>query len=225
MNLCFDLDGPIIDVSDRYYRAYLESLKESKAQKLQPLKKEDFWALKQKRITDLEVGIMSGLTINESLNSAEFRRILTFKTEYLAQDKLFEDTQAAFEYLTSEKKFFFLVTLRRRSHLDKCIKQFKLNKYFGGERLFSIPDDQIVTNDIQEKYVLLVNALHKLGLDPAETWLIGDSDTDIHAARLARYGKVIAICRGIRSKEQLEILKPDYIVENLKEIVRLCTCP
>ena len=218
MNLCFDFDGPIIDVTDRYYRAYLESLKGIEQTKLQILSKEDFWKLKQKRVTDFEIGIMSSLSISEAGESAEVRKELSFKTEYLALDKLFEDVPKAFDYLKSKGILFFIVTLRRKKQLQYAISQFKLNKYISNEYFFSLPDDRKISNDIKEKYVLFVDAINKTGLDQKDTWLIGDSETDIHAGRLARYRKIIAISRGIKSHEQLEILKPDLIINNLSEL-------
>ena len=87
--------------------------------------------------------------------------------------------------------------------------------------MFSLSNEQKVQEDIQEKYTLFFNAINTLGLNPLESYVIGDSDTDIHAGRLAKYKKVVAITRGIRSKEQLEILKPDHVVNNLKEFLSL----
>lgn len=218
MNLCFDLDGPILDVMDRYYRAYLESLSGTNITKEQVLSKERYWQLKQNRITDLEVGIMSGLGIADAKNSAEARKDLTFKHEYLALDKIFDDVYKVFEYLKSKKITFFIVTLRRKKQLMFAVKQHKLNNYLSEDRMFSLPDEQAIKSDIQEKYILLVNAINKLSLNPLETWLIGDSETDVHSSRLARYGKVVAICRGIKSKEQLKILNPDFLISSLNEL-------
>ena len=209
MNLCFDFDGPIIDVSDRYYRAYLESLKGTSINKLQILTKEQFWKLKQNRITDFEIGLLSGLGVNDSKNSAEARKELSFKIEFLEQDQLFDDVCKTFEYLKSKKITFFIVTLRVKKQLKHAIKQFKLDKYLDDDFFFCINDGHKIINDAQEKHILLVSALNKLDLSPENTWIVGDSETDIYAGRLAKYGKVIAIHRGVRSKEQLEILKPD----------------
>ena len=221
MNLCFDLDGPIIDVCDRYYRAYLESLAGSEIKSEQILKKEDFWKLKQNRVSDLEISILSGQNIQDSKNSGDLRKALSFKTDYLALDKIFDDVYKTFDYLKSQSINFFIVTLRRRSQLDYAIKQFKLNKYLSNEKFFSRTDDQKSQNDIQEKYLLFASAINLLSLNPIETWMIGDSETDIHSARLVRFGKIISITRGIRSKEQLAVLRPDYLVSNLSEVVDL----
>lgn len=221
MNICFDFDGPLIDVSERYYRAYLESLKGVEKNKLNILDKPIFWELKKNRVSDFEIGVMSGLTINESYESAEIRRILNFKSDYLEHDKLFDDVYNVFAELTSRNIFFFIVTLRRKSQLVHGIKQFKLNKFIVHEKTFSVDDKHNFTNDIQEKYVLLVNAFNKLGIDPQETWIVGDTETDIHSGKLAKYNKTIGITRGIRSRQQLENLKPDHIINNLTEVINL----
>ena len=219
MNLCFDFDGPLIDVQDRYYRAYLESLADSRISKEQILSKEDFWRLKQNRVTDLEIGLLSSLSLNESKSSAEIRKDLSFKHEYLALDRLFDDVYEVLDYLKLQNITFFVVTLRRKKQLQHAIKQFKLEKHLSSERLFAINDDQKIVNDIQDKYIEVVNAINKLHLNSLETWIIGDADTDIHVAKLARCSKVISISRGIRSKEQLELLKPNHLISSLTEII------
>ena len=219
MNLCFDFDGPIIDITDRYYQGYLESLKGTDHKKLQILNKEHFWELKQNRISDLEIGLMSGLNISEAKDSAEIRRDLYFKSEYFALDKLFDDVFKTFDHLKANGIFFYIVTLRRKKQLYYAMNQFKINKYLSNEYLFPIPDDKKISFDIQEKYLLFVEAINRATIDPKDTWLITDSETDIHAGRLAKYGKIIAIARGIRSKKQLEILNPDLVISSLTELI------
>ncbi len=221
MNLCFDFDGPIIDVSDRYYRAYLESLKGTSINKPQILTKEEFWELKRNRIPDFEIGLLSGLGVNDSKSSAEARKELSFKSEFLEQDKLFDDVYKTFEYLKSKKITFFIVTLRNKKHFNHAIKQFKLDKYLDDDFLFCVNDGHKIINDAQEKYILLVSAINKLDLLAQDTWLVGDTETDIHSGKLAKYGKVIGISRGIRSKEQLELLKPDFVVNNFSEVMSI----
>lgn len=219
MNFCFDIDGPIIDVSDRYYRAYLESLRGYDITKEQILDKDYFWKLKQNRISELEIGIMSGLSTKEAKASSDLRKELNFKHDYLPLDKLFDDVAKTFEYLKSKQITYFVVTLRTKKELEIAVKQFKLNKFLPENRLFPLQDEIKLQSDIQNKYSQIYNAINRLALNPLDTWMIGDSETDIHAAKLARCGKVVAVTRGIRSKEQLEILKPNLLVNNLTEFM------
>ena len=136
-------------------------------------------------------------------------------------EKVFDDVFNTLNYLSSKKIDFFVVTLRREKQIRDAIKQLKLNTYLPLEKFFFVPDDRKIHNDIQEKFLLVVNAINRQRLDPKDIWIIGDADTDIHAGRLAKCGKIIAIPRGIRSRDQLAILKPDHIIENLNEISSL----
>ena len=65
-----DFDGPIVDVSERYYRTYrqgllaIRSLAESASAlklALTPLSKEQFWQMKQSRVADVEIAARSGV--------------------------------------------------------------------------------------------------------------------------------------------------------------------
>ena len=221
INIFFDLDGPIVDVSDRYYRAYLESLKDLDSKTIKFLEKNDFWELKRNRITDFEIGLLSGLNIHDSKVAGELRKDLSFRNDFLVQDKLFDDVCPMFDFLKSQKVTFCIVTLRRKKQLALAIKQFKLDKYIKPEFAFSLEDAHKITNDIQEKYILLVSAMNKLDVASQKVWFIGDTETDVFAGRLAKVSKVVAISRGIRSKEQLDVVKPDYLINNLTEVVNL----
>lgn len=191
--------------------------------KEQILTKDYFWKLKQNRVSELEIGVMSGLSSKEAKAAADLRKELNFKQDYLSLDKLFDDVIKTFEFLKSHNITFFVVTLRTKKELEIAIKQFKLNKLLPENRLFPLQDEIKIQSDIQNKYSQIYNAINRLALNPLDTWMVGDSETDIHAARLARCGKVVAISRGIRSKEQLDILKPNFLVSNLSELLSLAS--
>jgi phosphoglycolate phosphatase-like HAD superfamily hydrolase len=68
MRIITDFDGPIVDLSDRYYRVYQLCLKQVK-QPNQPIKiltKAEFWAYKCAHVSEQQVGIESGLTATQS---------------------------------------------------------------------------------------------------------------------------------------------------------------
>lgn len=204
-------------MSDRYYQAYLESLHGMGSEGEQVLTKEEFWKYKQNRVSDIEIGILSGLTMGEAKRSAELRRRFNFDDNLLQFDRLFDDVESTLKFLKSNRIKIFIATLRKEPQLISAVRQFKIDRYVDFRHLFALKVEEQIQNDIQNKCGLFFNAVKELGLNLHETWVIGDSDTDIHAGRLARYAKVIAITRGIRSKEQLKLLKPDLLVQNLNE--------
>jgi phosphoglycolate phosphatase len=64
-----DFDGPIVDVSNRYYTTYKVALAETQASyqaqgislPIQRLSKQQFWHMKQDRVPDVEIAMRSGL--------------------------------------------------------------------------------------------------------------------------------------------------------------------
>ena len=64
MRIITDFDGPIVDLSERYYHVYQLCLDRVKHpnQSLQILTKDQFWALKRAQIPERQIGIESGLT-------------------------------------------------------------------------------------------------------------------------------------------------------------------
>ena len=69
LRIITDFDGPIVDVSHRYYRVYLDCLKQTKlpAHQIRQLSKAEFWQLKRARIPEVKIGLISGLN-KEQLN-------------------------------------------------------------------------------------------------------------------------------------------------------------
>ena len=61
IRLITDFDGPIIDVSKRYYRVYQECLEKSRYpdQPVKQLSKDEFWQLKRSRVPEKQIGILS----------------------------------------------------------------------------------------------------------------------------------------------------------------------
>lgn len=64
-----DFDGPIVDVSNRYYKTYQIALADTQATyqaqgfilPIHLLTKQQFWKMKQDRVPDIEIAMRSGL--------------------------------------------------------------------------------------------------------------------------------------------------------------------
>ena len=71
-----DFDGPISDVSERYYQVYLLSLEKNRhqTQQVRVLSKEEFWKLKRSRVPEKQIGIISGLEEKQAENFALLRK-------------------------------------------------------------------------------------------------------------------------------------------------------
>ena len=85
-----DFDGPISDVSERYYQVYLLSLKKNchKNQQVQTLSKNEFWQLKRSRVPEKQIGIISGLEETQAEKFALLRKQNVHTQPYFDYDVL-----------------------------------------------------------------------------------------------------------------------------------------
>ncbi|MEO8890586.1 MAG: HAD family hydrolase, partial [Coleofasciculaceae cyanobacterium] len=89
LRLITDFDGPIMDVSERYYQVYQYCLEQNKRlnQPLQPMSKAEFWECKRSRIPESTIGINSGLDEEQAKAFAQLRRQTVHTVPYLVYDK------------------------------------------------------------------------------------------------------------------------------------------
>jgi phosphoglycolate phosphatase-like HAD superfamily hydrolase len=70
---------------------------------------------------------------------------------------------------------------------------------------------------VEDKPLLMARALAELP-PAADTWMIGDTEADITAAKKHNI-KIIGVESGIRDRHQLESYQPDLILPDLKTAV------
>ncbi len=216
-----DFDGPIVDVSERYYRVYELCLKKTRhpEQEVRLLPKQEFWLLKRDRVPEKQIGIISGLSEDQATAFASLRKNTVHTQPYFEHDTLAPD---AVEALTKIKQLnidLAVMTMRRVSELDFAFKQHDLGRFFPENRCYCLSNDYVKTRDVDDKPLLMERALTELP-KATNTWMIGDTEADIAAAKKHSI-KVIAVECGIRSRKQLESFQPDLIVKNLSAAVEI----
>lgn len=221
LRLITDFDGPIMDVSDRYYLVYHYCLAQTKhpGQAVYPLSQAEFWRLKRSRVPEQQIGLRSGLDEVQAVEFARLRRTTVHTLPYLAYDSLIPGSVAALERIQEAGADIAIMTMRRTWELKYVFERYNLERFFPANRCYCLSDNYIKTTDVKEKPLLMAQALKEL--PPAiETWMVGDTEADIVAAKT--YGvKAIAVLSGIRDRTQLEQHQPDLIVNNLSEAVDL----
>jgi D-glycero-D-manno-heptose 1,7-bisphosphate phosphatase len=91
-------------------------------------------------------------------------------------------------------------------------------KGFDGE----VPELKIKCDCRKPKPGLLLQAMKEHGIDPKQSWMVGDSKTDIAAGQAAGVRTIRVTCsEGAKSKEELALgeVYPDLTVFDLKEAV------
>ncbi len=219
LRIITDFDGPIMDVSERYYRVYQFCLEQTRhpEQEVRQMPKAEFWQLKRACVPEQKIGLLSGLEDEQAKEFARLRKQTVHSLHYMAYDTLAPGAVAALEKVQQAEIDLAVLTMRRVSELEYAFKKYDLERFFPKDRCYRLANDYVKTRDIDDKPQLMAGALAEL--PPAdETWMVGDTEADMVAAKNNGV-KVIAVLCGIRDRSQLERYEPDIIVNNLSEAV------
>jgi phosphoglycolate phosphatase-like HAD superfamily hydrolase len=211
-----DFDGPIMDVSERYYQVYLYCLDKIRKpqQVVTTLSKSEFWELKRSQVPEKEIANLSGFdNEKQCIAFAHLRRATVHTNPYFAHDRLIDSSIPALEKAQQSGIDLAVMTMRRRSELDPVLNKYNLRRFFKSDRIFCLDDDYVKTVDTQDKTKLMQTAQANLP-KVEQQWMIGDTEADIIAAQTYNV-PAIAVLSGIRNLTQLEKYKPNQIVANL----------
>jgi phosphoglycolate phosphatase-like HAD superfamily hydrolase len=209
MKIFFDLDGPILDVSEKYYRVYADLVTEYGSQ---PIPKLDYWDYKRRRIPDETILGLSGIEgWVEDYRQLRKSRIETL--EYLSCDRIWPGVLPMLQELASDTSII-LVTLRNSTESLKWeLKTLGLLDIFT--HVLSASGDNAGVEREQVKVQLVQKAL---GLQTFSGWFIGDTETDIRTGQLLGL-RTAAVTFGIRTAEQLVTVKPDVLIETPESLI------
>lgn len=219
LRLITDFDGPIIDVSERYYQVYKFCLAQIRypEQPVRQLNKAEFWELKRSQVPERKIAIMSGLDATQAQKFAHLRRETVHQPLYFGDDCLAHGAVDALEKVQQASIDLAVMTMRRVRELEYAFDKHDLGRFFPKNRCYCLSNDYVKTRDIDDKPLLMERALAELP-EADDTWMVGDTEADIITAK--NHGvKVMAVLCGIRDRVQLELYKPDLIVKDLSEAV------
>ncbi|MEH2066383.1 MAG: HAD family hydrolase [Nostoc sp.] len=225
LRLITDFDGPIIDVSERYYRVYQFCLEKTRRpnQVVQELPKGEFWQLKRSRIPEKQIALNSGLDEAQAQEFAQLRRQTVHTEHYFNYDTLAPGAVDALLKIQEAGIDLAVMTMRRVRELEYAFNKYDLGRFFPEDRRYCLSNDYVKTRDIEDKPLLMARALKELP-PAADTWMVGDTEADITAAK--NHGiKVMAVELGIRDRTQLELYHPDLIVKDFSTAVDLVLKP
>jgi phosphoglycolate phosphatase-like HAD superfamily hydrolase len=215
-----DFDGPIMDVSERYYQVYLYCIQKIRQQNqaIKTLSKAEFWQLKRSQVPEKEIAIMSGFDDQQqAIAFAHLRRATVHTHPYFAYDRLIPSAIPALHKAQQSDIDLAVMTMRRRRELEPVLDQYNLRRFFNSDHIFCLDDDYVKTTDTQDKPKLMQQA--QRSLPPAsQQWMIGDTEADIYAAQSYNI-PAIAVLSGIRNQQQLEKYQPSHILDDLSSAV------
>ncbi|WP_413175957.1 HAD family hydrolase [Anabaena azotica] len=219
LRLITDFDGPIMDVSERYYQVYQLCLRETRYpdQVVTELSKAEFWELKRSHRPEKEIALKSGLDAEQAQEFTKIRKRTVHTQPYFQYDIPVPGALDALSKVQQAGIDLVVMTMRRVRELDYAVNKYNLGEFFPENRRYCLSNDYVKTRDIEDKPLLMARALAEL--PPAEnTWMVGDTEADIAAAK--KHGiKMIAVESGIRDRTQLELYQPDLIIKDLRTTV------
>jgi len=179
--LITDFDGPIIDVSERYYRLQILFGLNTTDQPVAQLDKSKFWQLKRSRVPEKQIGIISGLEKCKRRicpDAAANRAYATLLRIWLPHpwSRSTRKVQQAGVDLA-------VMTMRRVRELDYAFNRHDLGRFFPKIGVTVFSNDYVKTHDIDDKPLLMERALTELP-DSDETWMVGDTEADIITAKI-----------------------------------------
>ena len=197
--IAFDLDGTLIDISERDYRIYSDVLLELG---YKPIEKGIYWP-QRRNITDIHwILEQSGCTDENDVNYfLQKRKEKMEELYYLKMDNLFADT---IDTLNTLGNSYHLVILTRRLEEDNTRKQCE---WLGLDKKTEL---RIVKGDKKEQMRAIPNLCA----------FIGDTENDILPAN--ELGVMsIAVTTGIRNENKLKELHPAMIINTLSEVINI----
>lgn len=194
--IAFDLDGTLIDISERDFRIYVDILTELG---YKPIDKAQYWPLRREKTDIHSILALSGYTSDKDVAYfLDSRAKRMEESDYLSLDTLFDDVMTVFSKL---KENYNLVILTRRLNEANTVQQYHR---LGLEKYTEL---MIVSGDKKERMQAIPNLVA----------FVGDTENDILPANEIGV-KSIAVTTGIRSEEKLRICNPTVIINSFSDI-------
>jgi phosphoglycolate phosphatase len=199
MKIFFDLDGTLVDASDRLYQLFQFLVPNSR------FTKDSYWELKRNKVSHQQI-LRNRFNYNEA-------RIKSFEStwlgmielpEWIALDKPFPNVT---DYLSEMKKYHSLYVITARQSEERAVEQIH---NYGWATFF---DDVLVTRHRQEKWEMM----NTKNVEVSKDWVVGDTGKDIEAGR--KIGLLsAAVLTGFLNQEKLLEYNPDIIVNSVVDL-------
>jgi len=196
LRLITDFDGPIMDVSERYYRVYQLCLEKTRypEQTIIELSKAEFWHLKRSHTPELQIALKSGLDPQQGQEFSQIRKQTVHTLPYFQYDALIPTALDALSKIQSAGVDLAVMTMRRVRELDYAFNRHNLAEFFPENRRYCLSNDYVKTRDVEDKPLLMARALAELP-PVTDTWMVGDTEADITAAKKHHINETVHLVR------------------------------
>lgn len=211
--ICFDLDGTLIDVSEKYCWVHKKSADDAG---LASLEKSLYWRLKRLRVPEDEI-----LALVNPVNDVLFEKYKSRwknnieSDEALSRDTLVTNCLTVLEYLKDLDFDIGIATMRRNEAAALRQMENLGIKKFAGET--AIAGASVVPSSAAK-----ISLFKKLLVgNYREIFIVGDTEADLLAARCLN-ATGIAACCGLRDKKILSCFT-NNIIKGFSELTPMIT--
>lgn len=204
MNIIFDLDGTLVDSSERMYQIFV---------KLMPkisLSKKEYWSLKRDGIAHRDILKMCSFGYASEVFEKEWISLIE-KDNYLLMDYIYPDTIRILKYLKKKYQIYLLTARQSLCGVIDELERFKILDYFN---------ELIVTGGKKKEEVLNTYILTHPFLNGPRNIFINDMGKDILFAKEHRY-VTIGVSHGFMSRSRLAEYRPDFLIDTLAELFKI----
>jgi phosphoglycolate phosphatase len=204
--IIFDLDGTLVDTSGDITNALNYALK---PYGLRDLTVGDTIKMVGEGITRLIEKLLENERIQ--IRDTVIKRFLDYYSEHLIDfSTLYPHVRETLEKLNGYKK---AVISNKREYLStRLLDKLDLLKYFD----LVVGSD--TTSERKPSAIPVIYVFTKLGVNPDESIIVGDSNYDIEAGKKAGL-KTVAVTYGYRERQYL--IDADYIIDSMKDLLTL----
>lgn len=204
-SVVFDLDGTLVKSHNNIYKTMTAALDELKIQYSVP--PDEF--LETIGLHFADIFSRFGISVPDFEKFIAVYKSLYF--EFINESELYPGVREAIDLLKEKEIKISLLTTKMQDQAEKILSHFKLENNFNyimGRRA------GIAHKPSAEP---LLKICGDLGISPANTLMVGDSEMDVQCGKNAGT-KTCAVTFGYRSKESLMLQYPDFIIDNLSGI-------
>jgi phosphoglycolate phosphatase-like HAD superfamily hydrolase len=217
--ILLDLDGTLLNISERYYQLYKDI---SKKLNINPLPKNKFWQFKRLKKSNKDIVKKTYKGKDIDLICSAFERIYLRdieKRKYLKFDTFSKENIKTIQHIKQKNIKIVIWTLRKsKINVISQLKKFGVNNMIDG--IISREDIRNNTKDIRIKGIDIKKEMIAKFIEMYKnkgTLVIGDTEADILAGKFANL-PTIAVCNGLRDKSFLLNEKPFLLLNSLSQL-------
>lgn len=196
--IAFDLDGTLIDVSQRDYNIYSDLVIGLNGQ---PISFDIYWQLRRKRTDIHKILYYSGISTDNAVSFfIQEREHMMENPKYLRLDTKFPKVDNTLLNLSCKYDICILTRRNNQTSTKEQLQTLGLSDY-----------PCFITNSDKEQEMHRITNIYAM---------VGDTESDIIPAN--RIGIIsVAVLSGIRDLSLLETMSPTYILNSVADLSRL----